>query len=172
MRDHPPQAAAENVVALPFFLTKNGQKTLLVQNNSVLPYVSDDWYTLTAKYRMPVCVYYHCDFVYESDEEARRNLAFLSDFQWANGYNFNREDQMMLASAAAYHQVVNASGNLLGEAGITINPASGETEFPSMTPMSSGLWGCALPWPRVSTRTASPWRRTCGLRRRGPSWWG
>lgn len=130
MRDHPPQVAAENVVALPFFLTKNGQETLLVQNNSVLPYVSDDWYTLTAKYRMPVCVYYHCDFVYESDEEARRNLAFLSDFQWANGYNFNREDQMMLASAAAYHQAVNASGNLLGEAGITINPASGETDFP------------------------------------------
>lgn len=130
MRDHPPQVAAENVVALPFFLTKNGQKTLLIQNNSVLPYTNDSWYALSAKYRMPLCVYYHCDFVYESDEEARQNLSFLSDFQWKNGYNFNREDQMMLASAAAYHQVVNASGNLLGAEGITINPASGETDFP------------------------------------------
>lgn len=133
VQDHPPQVAAENVVALPFFLTTGeGEQTLLIQNNSVLPYTNDGWYALSAKYRMPVCVYYHCDFVYEEqgEEEARRNLALLSDFQRTNGYNFNREDQMMLASAAVYRQQVNASGNLLGEEGLTIDPAAGETDYP------------------------------------------
>lgn len=98
-----PQYAAENVVALPFFLQKDGEDTLLVQNCSVLPYADDDWTALSAKYAMPVCVYYHCDFVYENDAGARDYVQKLSQFQHQYGYNFVREDQLMKASAAAYN---------------------------------------------------------------------
>lgn len=98
-----PQYAAENVVALPFFLQKDGEDTLLVQNCSVLPYADDEWTALSAKYAMPVCVYYHCDFVYVDDAGARDYVQKLSQFQYQYGYNFVREDQLMKASAAAYN---------------------------------------------------------------------
>ena len=104
-----PQYAAENVIALPFFLQKDGEGTLLVQDNSVLPYVDSAWTTdLSGEYRMPVCIYYHCDFVYESDLGARDYLQKVSDFQWKFGYNFVREDQLMAASAEALALTVDA----------------------------------------------------------------
>lgn len=96
-----PQYAAENVIALPFFLQREGEDTILVQNNSVLPYADAAWTDISARYGMPVCVYYHCDFVYENDAGARDYLSKVRQFQWQHGYNFVREDQMMYASAAA-----------------------------------------------------------------------
>ncbi len=96
-----PQYAAENVIALPFFLQREGEDSILIQNNSVLPYASADWSDTSARYGMPMCVYYHCDFVYENDAGARDYVNKLRQFQWANGYNFMREDQLMMASAAA-----------------------------------------------------------------------
>ncbi len=98
-----PQYAAENVIALPFFLQKNGEDTILVQNNSVLPYVDAAWSDISAKYGMPICVYYHCDFVYENDAGARDYVNKVQQFRWQHGYNFVREDQMMYAAAAAYN---------------------------------------------------------------------
>ena len=103
-----PQYAAENVIALPFFLQKDGEGTLLVQDNSVLPYVDSAWTDLSGQYGMPVCIYYHCDFVYESDLGARDYLQKVSDFQWKFGYNFVREDQLMAASAEALALTVDA----------------------------------------------------------------
>ncbi len=96
-----PQYAAENVISLPFFLQKNGEDTLLVQNNSVFLYADPVWSDISAKYRMPVCLYYHCDFCYENDAGARDFAQKVSDFQYRYGYNFVREDQLMEASAAA-----------------------------------------------------------------------
>lgn len=103
-----PQYAAENVIALPFFLQKGEERTLLVQDNSVLPYVGSTWTDLSGAYGMPVCIYYHCDFVYESNQGARDYLQKVSDFQWKFGYNFVREDQLMAASAAALNLTVEA----------------------------------------------------------------
>ena len=122
-----PQVAAENVIALPFFLTSDGERTLLVQNNSVLPYQGAEWTDLSAKYGMPVCVYYHCDFVYESDEEARSFLQQLSDFQWQHGYNFMKEDQLMYATAAAYNLRVEVEAT---ENGMVISPSAISDDFP------------------------------------------
>lgn len=96
-----PQYAAENVLSLPFFLQKNGEDTLLVQNNSVLLYADPVWSDISAKYRMPICLYYHCDFCYENDAGARDFAQKVSDFQHQFGYNFVREDQLMEASATA-----------------------------------------------------------------------
>lgn len=73
-----------------------------------MPYVGSTWTDLSGAYGMPVCIYYHCDFVYESDQGARDYLQKVSDFQWKFGYNFVREDQLMAASAAALNLTVEA----------------------------------------------------------------
>ncbi len=96
-----PQYAAENVIALPFFLQREGKDTLLVQNNSVFLYADTVWSDISAKYDMPICLYYHCDFCYENDAGARDFVQKAFNFQHQNGYNFLREDQMMKASAAS-----------------------------------------------------------------------
>lgn len=127
-----PQAAAENVISLPFFLVRDGEETILVQNCSVLPYCDTNWTDLSGKYAMPVCVYYHCDFIYESDEEARLYMQQLSDFWWRFGYNFAEEDQMMAATAAAYHLDANVSGSGFSvdqPIDITITPKADETDY-------------------------------------------
>lgn len=103
-----PQYAAENVIVLPFFLQRQGEDTMLIQNNSVLPYADTAWSDLSGKYRMPMCVYYHCDFVYVDDGGARDYLQKVGTFQQNFSYNFVREDQMMVASAAAYDLQVQA----------------------------------------------------------------
>ncbi len=112
-----PQIAAENVISLPFFLTSNGEKTILMQNCSVLPYIGAEWTDISAKYGVPICVFYHCDFVYESDQEARTYLQALSDFQWKNNYNFVMENQMMQATdintVSTDADVWHTSGNSL-----------------------------------------------------------
>lgn len=114
-----PQYAAENVIALPFFLQRAGEDSLLIQNNSVLPYADSAWSDISARYKMPVCVYYHCDFVYVDDAGARDYLQKVSDFQFAKGYNFVREDQLMEASGKARDLTVTAE---LQENVLTIVP--------------------------------------------------
>lgn len=98
-----PQKAAETVLSQPFYLMDKEEKTLLMQNCSVLPHVDTAWSDITAKYDLPVSVFYHCEFIYESDREARTKLQVLSEFQREKGYNFVMENQMMLATAAAYN---------------------------------------------------------------------
>ncbi len=117
-----PQTAAENVVSLPFYLIRDGERTLLMQNNATLTYTSPEWYAISARYRMPVCIYYHCDFAYESDEPSHAALSEVQAFREEYGYNFNREDQLMLASAASLHQSVSVSGGITSPGGITISP--------------------------------------------------
>lgn len=116
-----PQCAAENAIALPFLLVDGGEQTMLVQNHSVLPYVDEAWYDLSGKYGMPMCVYYHCDFVYESDAEARDYIQRVAAFRKKHGYNFVREDQMMYASAAAYNLEVSVERTADG---FSVTPAA------------------------------------------------
>lgn len=122
-----PQSAAENVVCMPFFLTQNNSPTLLVQNCSVLPYNDAARTDISGRHGMPVCVYYHCDFVYDSDVEARDYMQKLSDFWWKHGYNFTSEDQLMTATAASYNLFAQVHGNL--EEGMAITPATISDSF-------------------------------------------
>ena len=103
-----PQQNAQNVVSLPFFLEQDGERTILIQNHATLLYMDEKGPALSAKYGMPVCVYYHCDFAYRDAETERARIAAVEDFRQANDYNFVREDQMMKASAAAYNLTVDA----------------------------------------------------------------
>lgn len=123
-----PQVAAENVVSLPFFLMEDGEMTTLVQNNSTLLYADPGWYALSARYNMPVCIYYHCDFAYESEEASRADIEEAQTFRENYGYNFNREDQLMLASAAALNQTVEVAGSLT-EGGVSISLSAPAASF-------------------------------------------
>ena len=116
-----PQYAAENAIALPFLLVDGGEQTMLVQNHSVLPYTDAAWYDLSGKYQMPMCVYYHCDFVYVSDTEAKNYIHSVAEFQKKYGYNFLREDQMMYASAAAFNLEVTVERTADG---FTVTPSA------------------------------------------------
>ena len=122
-----PQCAAENVLALPFFLQEDTESSLLVQNNGVLLYNGQDDLDISARYGMPMCIFYHCDFVYRSEEDARRVLQIAQEFRQTYGYNFNREDQLIQAAACALHQQVWAEGDF--ENGITISPLAHATAF-------------------------------------------
>ena len=106
-----PQVSAENVLSMPFFLIENGEETILLQNNSTLPYTDASYTDLSAKYGMPMCVYYHCDWMFQSDEEAKSVVQRVEDFRTQYRYNFVKEDQMMLATAAAYNQTVSTDGD-------------------------------------------------------------
>ena len=121
-----PQVAAENVVALPFFLMEDGDPTVLIQNNSILLYNGARDLKISARYGMPMCLYYHCDFVYESEGPAREALETAQDFREKYDYNFNREDQLIQASACALRQQVRVEET---ENGITICGIQPQADF-------------------------------------------
>lgn len=121
-----PQYAAENVIAMPFYLMHNGERTLLVQNCSVLPYCDSSWTDLSGKYGMPVLVYYHCDMIYKSDEGAKDAATQVEKFQNKFGYNFVKEDQLMYSIAAAYNLAVDVQAV---DNGFSITPEAVNTDF-------------------------------------------
>lgn len=156
-----PQTAAEAAVSLPFFLTDGGRRTLLMQNCSVLPYRDESWSDLSGKYQIPVCVYYHCDLIYRSDQEARDYIGKLSAFQEKFGYNFNREDQLMRASAAAYNLTVDVSAK---DGAIEIVPGALSTDFPLYDGTAQNASGLRIDFAqgleRAFTVDARVWKET------------
>ncbi|MBR0140561.1 MAG: VCBS repeat-containing protein, partial [Firmicutes bacterium] len=124
----PPQYAEENVVDLPFFLVNKGKETLLIQNNAVLLYTPYERSNMSAKYRMPMSIFYHCDFCYQTDTGARSMLQNAESFRRENGYNFCREDQMSKVSAAVIKQSAKAEGALLGS-GLKISSFMTDTDY-------------------------------------------
>ncbi len=116
-----PQQNAQNVVSLPFFLERDGARAFLIQNVSTLLYMDERGPALSAKYGMPVCVYYHCDFAYRDADAERARIAEVEAFRQAHDYNFVREDQMMKASAAAYNLTVDAR---FSDGALTLTPGS------------------------------------------------
>ena len=121
-----PQTAAENVIALPFYLMRDGERTLLVQNCSVLAYMDESWTDLSGKYGMPVLVYYHCDMIYKSDEGAKAAAAKVAQFQDKFAYNFVKEDQLMYGVAAACNLAVDVRPEANG---FSIEPLAEDTGF-------------------------------------------
>ena len=106
-----PQASAKNVISLPFFLTQDGEWTLLLQNCCTLLYSSESWTDISAKYGMPMCVYYHCDFTAQDDTEAIASIETVQAFRDKFGYSFVMENQVASAAAAAINQSLDVVGN-------------------------------------------------------------
>ena len=136
-----PQVAAENVIALPFYVMDGGERTLLIQNCSTLLYRDGAWTDLSGKYRMPVFAYYHCDMIYKSDEGAKEAASTVSAFRDKFGYNFVREDQMMYAIAAAYNLGVEVQSS--GD-GFMIEPYALRTDFPQYNENAQRACGVRL----------------------------
>lgn len=105
-----PQYSAQNVISLPFYLTVDGERTILLQNCSTVCYQSTNWSDISARWDMPIAVYYHCDFTVGNEETARTNLETVEAFRQAHGYSFVMENQLMYASAAAYNMTLSVSG--------------------------------------------------------------
>ena len=127
-----PQVSAENVISLPFFLTVDGKRTILLQNCSTLPYKDECWSDISAKYGMPMCIYYHCDLVYKSEESTRNSLQKIADFWKKHNYNFVMENQLMKASAAAYNLgivLANTEGADGKSLDMTVSPRTLSKDF-------------------------------------------
>lgn len=105
-----PQYSAQNVISLPFYLTVDGERTILLQNCSTVCYQGSNWSDISARWDMPIAVYYHCDFTVGNEETARTNLDTVEAFRQAHGYSFVMENQLMYASAAAYNMTLSVSG--------------------------------------------------------------
>lgn len=123
-----PHQNAQNVVSLPFFLEDSGERTILIQNNSTVLYTAEEFTDISARYDMPVCLYYHCDFAYQSEETAENVIRSAEAFRTKNDYNFVGEDQLMLASAAAYNLVVSAYVD--DEGLLRLTPGAQSRDFP------------------------------------------
>lgn len=115
-----PQASAQNVLSLPFYLTVGGQRTIMLQNCSTLLYTEAMFPDLSAKYDVPMYVYYHCDFTHVKPEEARAAVETAEAFRRKNGYSFVMEDQLMLASAAAENMTLSVAGEEGGSFGAVL----------------------------------------------------
>lgn len=105
-----PQYSAQNVISLPFYLTVAGERTILLQNCSTVCYQGSNWSDISARWDMPIAIYYHCDFTVGNEETARTNLETVEAFRQAHGYSFVMENQLMYASAAAYNMTLSVSG--------------------------------------------------------------
>ena len=122
-----PQSQAENVIALPYYLDDGGSP-FLVQNVSTLTYFGDDDLSVSAKYRMPVCAYYHCDLIFRDGPDMYEGaVQTVEDFRRTYGYGFVREDQMMKATAAAYNLTVDVTA---ADGAFTLTPGAQDTTLP------------------------------------------
>jgi hypothetical protein len=129
-----PLVSAENVISLPFYLTSGGKPTLLLQNCATLLYTDEAWTDISAKYGMPMCLYYHCDFTYENEAAALADIQKAGAFQNRHNYNFVTEEQLMLGTAAAYNldlRLSNSAGAKEGSLDILLTPGeySSDTEL-------------------------------------------
>ena len=95
-----PQANAHSVLSLPFFLTQDGEWTILLQNCASLLYAEESWPDLSARYGMPICVYYHCDFTAEDSATSEQKIQQVQAFREKYGYSFVMENQLASAAAA------------------------------------------------------------------------
>ena len=133
-----PQGAAENAIALPFFLQSGGRGTILIQPNSVLPYAVTGWSDLSGKYAMPVSVFFHCDWIYRNDADSRNTCGKVAEFQQKFGYVFVREDQQMRSAAAALNLRVDAR---MKDGVLTLTAGQAETNFALYDAQTQGAMG-------------------------------
>lgn len=96
-----PQVSAENVLGIPTFADDNN--SLMVLNTGTLLYLDDKISSLTAKYNLPMSIYYHCDFAYKDKTGAENDIKHVDNFVKEHGYSFVREDELVKMAAASYN---------------------------------------------------------------------
>jgi hypothetical protein len=96
-----PQVSAENVLGIPGFVDKDN--SMMVLNTGTLLYLDDEIASLTAKYNLPLSIYYHCDFAYKDKKGAENDIKHVDKFVKEHGYTFVREDELVKMSAASHN---------------------------------------------------------------------
>lgn len=125
-----PQANAHSVLSLPFFLTQDGEWTILLQNCASLLYAEESWPDLSARYGMPICVYYHCDFTAEDSATSEQKIQQVQAFREKYGYSFVMENQLASAAAAAINLDLSLARNDPSAFDITLTGTGGSADFP------------------------------------------
>lgn len=98
-----PQVSAETAINIPFQYVKENFKGTIVFNTSTMLYDNKGWGDISAKYDLPVSMYYHCDFAYAKPEMTEADVLKAADFARRYNYNFVTEDQYVKAIAASYN---------------------------------------------------------------------
>lgn len=128
-----PQSSAENVLSLPFYLIKDNAKSALILNTSTLLYGSTAWTAISAAYDMPICIYYHCDFVYNTADKVEAQVREVAAFGKNHNYNFVMEDQLAKGVAAAYNTRVKLNRGVYDGSAkpldLSLSPASISQKF-------------------------------------------
>ena len=125
-----PQNNAHSIISLPFFLTQDGEWTILLQNCASLLYADDSYPEMSARYGMPMCVYYHCDFTAEDSATAEQKIQQVQAFREKYGYSFVMENQLASAVAAAINLDLSIEQNGSSGFDITLTGTGGATDFP------------------------------------------
>lgn len=119
-----PQSNTENVLGFPVFIDR--KKSFLTFNTSTLLYLDDEISDLTAKYKLPLSIYYHCDFTYADSVTAEKNVQHVADYVKRNKLSFVKEDQLAKMSAASsnFNVLVKKSGS-----SFALVPTTEKTDF-------------------------------------------
>lgn len=125
-----PQNNAHSVISLPFFLTQDGEWTILLQNCASLTYADDSWPEISARYGMPMCVYYHCDFTSEDRATSEQKVQQVQAFREKYGYSFVMENQLASAAAAAINLDLSVKQNDASGFDLTLTGTAQNTDFP------------------------------------------
>lgn len=127
-----PESRAETAITVPFFLGEDNLNSLLVFNTSTLLYDNKGWGDISAKYDLPVSLYYHCDFAYEKLEQSQNIALKAGTFANKYDYNFVTEEQYARAIAASYNtevsvEIDNTDGKMIK---IILTPKTKDTAIP------------------------------------------
>lgn len=97
----------ENALSMPFYMNKTSGSDFMMINASTLLHKDDKYSKISAKYNIPLEIYYHADFDNEDMKKEEEVVKRVSKFVDENGYNFVREDQLIKAASAAYNSDVD-----------------------------------------------------------------
>lgn len=157
-----PQLAAENALFLPFFLKDGGEDAMLLLNVSTLTYRQEGWETISARYGVPMLMYFHCDMIYKDDDLSQKTVRQAGRFLRDNDYMCVREDQLAYASAAALNAQVSTWADEEGTIHLSAAPVS--TEFAMYDESYQNAVGVKVSFapgvePEDVTTNATVWRQ-------------
>ena len=121
-----PQSSTENVLGFPGFINKDS--SMLAFNTGTLLYLDDSITDITAKYSLPMSIYYHCDFAYENPDAAENDVKHVADYVKRNGMSFVKEDQFAKMTAASVNLNIHVKFN--DDGSFTLYPTNKNENFP------------------------------------------
>lgn len=104
-----PESSAETAISIPFLFGDDSSSRTIVFNTSTMLYDKKGWGDISAKYDLPMSMYYHCDFAYAKLEKSEKDVLAVANFATDYDYNFVKEDQYVKAIAASYNTDISVT---------------------------------------------------------------